>query len=156
MFNSSSERGMGLGLPQPLPPALRQGLLCAAVTHQCRAECECGDTQGHPGMLGDTQGHVGAAATAGPEWSQGTAPAGTARQDLGSLVLLALLWSQGRPGVQGWDPLPALGPSSSPSPMLTLNVEVVSIVSCLTTHFSLKQTISSYKKYNEHLSPPDH
>ena len=37
-------------------------------------------------------------------------------------------------------------PGSSPSPALTLKMKVVSIASCFTTHFSLKQTISSHKK----------
>lgn len=37
-------------------------------------------------------------------------------------------------------------PGSSPSPALTLKMKVASIASCFTTHFSLKQTISSHKK----------
>lgn len=37
-------------------------------------------------------------------------------------------------------------PGSSPSPPLTPKLKVVSIASCFTTHFSLKQTISSHKK----------
>lgn len=72
-------------------------------------------------------------------------------------LALPLPLALSRPG-EGWnagagllpgqhrDPEEPRHPGFSPSPALTLKMKVVSITSCFTTHFSLKQTISSHKK----------
>lgn len=130
---------------------------------------ERGDTQGHPGTGGDTWGlrpQLGEHSQHGQLDLARTEPGHCSSRLCQAGFRSPALLEHTSPGLCCWHchcpradqvPLSAPGPSSSPSPVLILNMEVLFIVSCLTTHFSLKQTISSHKKKNnEHLSPSDH